>query len=169
MITDQVIGEMLAEIGRALDIAIFSFGENIPWRNAYGDADVRSRFALHVQCPFRVLVRDKTLLRSEDIYRPLAGTAREDFLSGGWHLSPEEEEPTVFDAKVRSLAPLLTAERPIVEHVNLSSDGNLKLSLSGNLVIDVLPPRSTDREAWRFFDRQGCYVVFPPEDSRRTD
>lgn len=165
----MILDEILTEIGRALDMAIFSFGQNITWRNAYGAADVRSRFALHVQCPFRMLVGDKVSLRSEDIYRPLAGETREEFLRGGWHLNAEDEEPTVFDAKVRSLAPILTAEQPTVENVNLSSNGNLKLSLSGNLAINVLPPRSVDREAWRFFNRQGRYVVFPPEDSRRTD
>jgi hypothetical protein len=158
-----VIGETLTEIGRALDMAIFSFGQNIPWRDAFGSNDVRSRFALHVQCPFNVLFRDKALLRSEDIRRPLAGEKKEEFLRGGWHLNGED--PTVFDAKVRSLAPVLAAERPVVENVSLDPTGDLKLSLSGNLMINVMPPGSADKEAWRFFDRQGQHAVFPPEDS----
>jgi hypothetical protein len=163
LLIEIVIGETLTEIGRALDMAIFSFGQNIPWRDAFGSSDVRSRFALHVQCPFNVLFRDKALLRSEDIQRPLADEKKEEFLRSGWHLNGED--PTVFDAKVRSLAPVLAAERPAVENVSLDSTGNLRLSLSGNLVINVLPPRSIDKEAWRFFDRQGQHVVFPPEDS----
>jgi hypothetical protein len=54
-------GEIHSGIGRALDMAIFSFGEDVPWLSAFGDSEVRARFALHVQCHFRVVYRDRVM------------------------------------------------------------------------------------------------------------
>lgn len=154
-------GQVLSGIGRALDMAIFSFGEDIPWLSAFGDPEVRARFALHVQCHFRVLYRDRVILGHEDIWRLLRGKEKDQFVHDGWHLD-EGEEPTVFDAKALSLIPVLAAEKAAVQNMSLSSNGNLELSLSGDLVIRVLPPDPPDGEAWRLFDRQGPHVVFPP-------
>jgi hypothetical protein len=139
-------------------MAIFSFGPEIPWLAAGGVSEFRAQFALHIQCSFRVSRETQTILDDSDMRRVLAGTAAAELRRAGWNL---DEEPTVFDAKAYSLRPVLKAERPTVRFVDLSSDGDLSLLLSGDVLIQILPPKPAEEEAWRFFDRLGSHIVFP--------
>jgi hypothetical protein len=102
----------------------------------------------------------RIFLSDNDMRRPLTGAAGAEFKRAGWYLEGNEQ-PTVFDAKVRSLRPVLEAEHPTVRHVDLASGGDLLLSLSGDVTVQILPPKHAEQEGWRFFDRLGNHVVFP--------
>jgi hypothetical protein len=153
-----LVGEKLTEIGRALDMGIFSFGPNVPWVSVFGKSETRARFALHVQCKFRMSRKMQPLLEDADINRILPDTEAVELRRAGWSV---DDQPTIFDAKAYSLRPVLRAEEPTVRSVNPSSDGKLSISLSGDVLIQVAPPVPAEEEAWRLFDRIGGHVVFP--------
>ena len=151
-------GEPLAGVERALDMAMFSFGPDVPWLDAFGDREVRPKFGLHVQCPFRLGGNGEVILSDKDIRRSSEGGAADKFLQAGW---AREGEPTVFDAKVRSLNLILGRLPPVVLGVEMDRDGDLSISLSRDLSINLMPPRQRTGEAWRLFETMGRYVVFP--------
>jgi hypothetical protein len=108
-----------------------------------------------------MLHENRIILEDSDMRRALQGEAAVKFeAETGWS-EVETGQPTIFDAKARSLVPVLASEHPAVQRVELTSAGELSLILSGNVMIQTLQPKAVAGEAWRFFDRLGNHVVFP--------
>ncbi len=78
----SMVGLTLSGIGRALDMGIFEFGEDVEWTNPRTQqVDLGSEYAIHLQCPFRVTRKGRILVGSCDIstvrYVLADGTSRQ--------------------------------------------------------------------------------------------
>jgi hypothetical protein len=160
---EAVSGEPLIAIGRTLDMALFSFGPEISWPGGQEGSKTRPRFALHVLCSFEMRYQSRPILDRADMRKKLTDAAAAELRSAGWEL--DGEWPTLFDAKEYSLRSVLVGERPVVCDFCLRPDGHFSLSLTSEVTIRVIPPRSAESEQWRFLDRLGRHVVVFPWDN----
>jgi len=65
-----LIGMPLWDAGRASDLAWFIFGERRSVRDYQGNSREIGEFSLHVQCAWRLLQRDRTIVGNRDLYYP---------------------------------------------------------------------------------------------------
>ncbi|HEY1918179.1 MAG TPA: hypothetical protein VGH27_21610 [Streptosporangiaceae bacterium] len=153
-------GEVLTKIDRTLDMSTFSFGPDTPWLNAFGVKETRARFAIHAQCPFAIWRGKDIILEDGDMRCELTSVAVDKLRLTGWDWE-RDEPPTVFDAKAYSLHRILEAKCLTVQDVAVTQEGDLSVSLSEDILIQILPPKPAKREAWRFFEVHGNQIVFP--------
>lgn len=108
-------------------------------------------FALHVQCPWRLVTNDRILTGSADYYEP-ADEAEEvnldDHRSGNLQRKRLREVFATYDETTRSL--LNETNALIVTAVYADRFGGLDLELSGGFRLQVFPSGSRG-ENWRFF------------------
>jgi hypothetical protein len=140
------VGEPFWYIGRAVDLVWLGFGPLGRKRKPLGGSDVLGRFALHLQCPWRISGPRGIVVGGHDIYSP-ASTAR----LRGWKW---EKGPTLFDERVE--AHLAKSLRPLafVRRVGTDRCGGFRLSMSNALVLEVFPDGSEATEYsewWRVF------------------
>jgi hypothetical protein len=144
-----LLGQRLRRVGRS-GLVWFSFGESREVRASGGGARIVGRYALHLQCPFRLRDADAVLLAAADRYaarqNPESSDASYDFdpIGASW-----------FDVRAESLNELL--ERGAVKVLTVDADavGGFRLVLEQSLVLDVLPDTSYPREHWRVFETGG--------------
>ena len=103
------------------------------------------KFALHVQCPWRIETADRIVTGRHDLFQPAKET--EGFDWDAWDWSDSE---TLQDKLV---AELLSETSPIVEDVAADAHGGATLRLSGGYNL-VLFPAASQGEDWR---------LLPPE------
>lgn len=132
-----LLGTRLASLSRTLDMAEFHF------------LDPSGReISLHVQCPWRLRLRDWVPLGSEEATHP-AGQR-------------------TFDSRGRQFNKLLD-ERfpglPVVESVKTEAYGDLTAGCSGGMLIEVFVVSGRNDEAWRAFrrDEHDSHVGYPPD------
>src|SRR5256885_9637604 len=67
----SIVGLSLSGIGRALNMGIFSFGPDVTWIDSTTrETRIDSKYAIHVQCPFRLTRNGHTLVGSDDMRIP---------------------------------------------------------------------------------------------------
>ncbi|MET8762178.1 hypothetical protein [Lentzea sp. NPDC004782] len=121
-----------------------------------------TEYALHVQCPWRVLQGDQYVVGSSDMFRPRPGwTGEGDF---DWDVQGANR----FDVRVARLNELLADGRVAVTSVDVTAWADLTISLSYGFRIEVLRLTSSVRtELWRFFrlhrDEPHVVVFTPPD------
>ena len=106
-------------------------------------------YALHVQSGFRVVQNGKILIADQDMYRPDPEVENDPDFNWDefdWNVKGEN----CFDKWVKLFRSELRGG--IVEKIHISDCGDLKISLSNNMVIEVVN-NSSDDESWRFFQR----------------
>ncbi|WP_152990357.1 hypothetical protein [Sphaerimonospora mesophila] len=135
-------------MGRALDMGIVEFGDPV---NGLGTRS-GSAFALHINCPFRLLLEGRVLVGSEDV-KWLAKDAMRGFA--------EDDERSVYDTRAEGIDDFFSTSRPKVRKVNVSSIGDVRLELEGGLVVELFAMSSQSSEAWRFVQRYGEHYTFP--------
>ncbi|GIH68150.1 hypothetical protein [Sphaerimonospora thailandensis] len=135
-------------VGRALDMGVIEFGDMIKGPGSSSG----SAFALHANCPFRLMMEGRILVGSEDM-KWLAKDVMNGFAA--------DDERSVYDIRVERIDEFFVASHPKVWSVNVSSIGDVRLDLEEDLVIEVFAMSSRSSEAWRFFHRYGEHYTFP--------
>lgn len=153
---ERVIGERWRCAGRAGNIVWLGFGPSRTVIDSRGEAREISEYALHVQCPFRVLDGDQLVTGSSDIYEPGPGW------DGDGEFDWDVQGANWFDVRARKLDAYLAEDLVVVTSVDVTAWGDLTISLSDDFRIEVRRAGSAHREHWRFFQpyRDVDHVVF---------
>ncbi|RJQ78001.1 hypothetical protein D5S17_13820 [Pseudonocardiaceae bacterium YIM PH 21723] len=133
-------GLRLTDVGRSANIA---------WLHIGG-------YALHVQAPLRLVRSGQILLGSDDMLWPQERGAEDSF----------DAFTTMYDRNAELLNGFLGRDEFLVLDGEIRPAGHLVLRLTDELVIEVLPARAGEGEAWRLFERGpgGYHHVHPPEE-----
>jgi hypothetical protein len=153
----SVVGKPFTGVGRALDMGIISFGQDVEWIDpTTGSTRRGGEYAVHAQCPFRVVRQGRILVGSDDIGRSVA-TGHD----GG---ASDAVQWTLFDRNADILDRLLAPEPPVVRSVDVTLTGDGHWELDGEMRIDVFRASATISESWRFFRRGlGEHLVIPED------
>lgn len=144
----SVLGLPLAIARDAGNMKNFQFGKIRPHPSGKGTV---GDFALHVQCPWRLVTNDRILTGSADYYEPAVEGEEvnlDDRRSGNLQRKRLREVFGTYDAKTRSL--INETDSLIVTAVHTDRFGGLDLELSGGFRLQVFPNGSRG-ENWRFF------------------
>ena len=129
-----VVGKPLWDLDLAVDMAMFSLGSSAGTPGEDGRGMAKPEYALHVQCPWRLVRAGIIELGSWDLAR-----ADPHALHGG-PLGERIER--------------LVRPRPEVLMLQLKTAGSLVLGLSGGMRLEVFPDsgatKGTSVEFWRF-------------------
>src|SRR4030095_13034377 len=140
------VGRAMWTCRRAADMATFQFGAHKQVRTFKGEAAEVGEYALHVQCPWRI-IRDETILvGSGDLYYPA-----DDFSADGipnnfnWDRDPNRRDHllgVLFESGTREF---------MVEAVDLGKAGTLRIDFEKGFRLELFPSDSSDDEHWRLF------------------
>jgi len=145
--TAVLVGKPLWKCTRAADLASFQFGarNKVPgFRNTTKEV---GEFALHVQCAWRIVRKDRVIVGSRDLYFPADYSDDEE-------IPPEfdwDRDPNLRDKQLQSLFDNDSLEFTVLG-VETGAAGSLRIALSGGLFLDILPYDSLLHEHWRLFD-----------------
>ena len=117
-------GQPLINIGRAADMAWIGFGKTIKVKNYKGIEELKSSFALHLQCPWRMVDTEnkKILFTAYDMYLPNSSTEwTDDFDWDIQGINRYDEQAKKWFGNNKNI---------IVEEVELNELGDLKIILS---------------------------------------
>lgn len=139
-------GELFNGIGRAADMCWVHFGETIQVNDYKGDIVEKGTYALHLQCPWRIIKKEEQQiisLGSYDIYEPKSTMEwSEDF---DWDV----QGMNLFDEK---LSAIKIYEKVIhIKSVKINTLNDLKIIFSNECILETFINSSTDNECWRFF------------------
>lgn len=141
----KIIGLPLIDTGRVCDLTWFGFGRRIKVKdNRRGSYREVAEYALHVQCPWRLMDISKIIVGSYDKYIPNSKIEYSDEFD--WDI----EGANLCDEILKKLFELHPSKL-VVKSVKLDQFGELEISFSDNYVLDIMPDTSTDDEVWRFF------------------
>jgi hypothetical protein len=119
------------------------------------------RYALHIQCAWRITDPSGVVVGSGDRMTPRGNP--DDVPEGFTWNAPGS---TLCDEKIEQLLRTRAAAPLIVEALEPGHHGAFRLALSSSLALEVFPDCSTD-EQWRFFengdDSNSDHHVYPPE------
>jgi hypothetical protein len=142
----EIIGLPLWGSNRALNVGMFEFGERRKQVNRKGKEYEVGQYALHVQCPWRIVGPSGIVVACEDRNYP------DDEMSDWGHCAPDT--PSRCEVRIaawlqeHSSAPL-KAERAEADRV-----GGFRLLLQSDYVLEVFPAsslRGEYSEHWRLF------------------
>jgi hypothetical protein len=145
---EQVLGALvrlpLWAIGRASDLAWFQFGSQRAVKGWKGVEKTVGDYALHVQCPWRIIARDRIVIGRGDIFCPPQESDQPVPADFDW------QKGNRFDRIVRDL--LENESRTLmVQAVSSGDAGLIRITLEGDYKLEVFPHDSEVGEHWRFF------------------
>lgn len=145
---EVLIGLPLSYAGRAADMLTLGFGEQKP-REFRGRVSTVGEFAIHIQCPWRIVRDDSMLVGYHDMRYPPTGVSDDGF-------DPNEER-TKRDELVE-LFMLHGEQGHLVRRATGAAMGDLRLDFADGCFLEITPDFATqsnandlDDEYWRFF------------------
>lgn len=143
-------------IGRAADLLWVHFGEMREVPDRKGGTRTVGEWALHVQCPWRLIRAPRILVARRDCFYEADSDAHYDRDGGG---------ESRFDRLAKPLNLQFENSPPRVELIMVDSVGGFTLHLAGCYDFEVFPDESTgsDCEHWRLFQpgSEQEHFVFP--------
>ena len=149
-------GEPWVAIGRAGDMLWIGFGDDIEYTNPVGRVRTVSAYALHLQCPWRIVEEKSIIIASYDIYQPASQMlGKKDF---DWDVHGNN----LFDEKADEIHRRLKTEIITVNSVLADQYGGIKLDFDNGLVLEVFINSCEQKENWRMLDNKlgPHFVVF---------
>lgn len=134
-----LIGAEKIRFGRSLEII---------WIDLRG-ADGRN-YALHPQTFFRVCDRDRVHITSGDMYRVLPEYETDSENEYPWNVQGHN----YFDDWAKRFNREYS-ETVTVASVEVKDNGDLTITFSNSMVLEILIETTTDCECWRFFEHHG--------------
>lgn len=141
---NSIIEKPLRYIKRCSDMIDIGFGDMIKVLTPRGKTQIKPEFALHIQCPLRVIIEGTIVVGSEDIY--ISNDTAEGLLDS------DALGSTRFDVIIDTLNSYMGHE--YVNNVVISSFGDITIELT-NLTIQALVVGSNEDEDWRFLELTG--------------
>jgi hypothetical protein len=145
----RLFGLPLSIARDAADLKNFGFGTIKPHPSGKGTI---GQYALHLQCPWRIVGSDGIVTGSSDYYEPVEQDGEvdlEDRQASSLQRKRLGELLRSYDAGTRSW--VNGTDRLAVEAVVVHDFGGFELELSGNFRLQVFPCGSRG-EDWRFFE-----------------
>ena len=123
------------------------------WFNQLG-----SIYAIHLQCPWRIVDQERVLLANEDMYYPNTEFSG-DYDEFEW----DNQGGNLFDEKVGQVLNTEKEKWTIKSYVT-SPFGDLEIEFENGKKLQIFITGSTDSEQWRFFkkDRNEPHIVVKP-------
>ena len=141
-----LVGMPFKSIGRVGDLVWLGFGEYVSHTNLKGNTVTTSKYAIHIQCAFRIINPTQIILSNLDIYTENSKTAwSEDF---NWDVSGAN----LFDERAKELMEIISEDNICVVAVMANECGDLQIILSNKCIIEVFVNLSSNDECWRFFE-----------------
>ena len=132
---------------RAVDMEMFQFGQRHEGTDKRGQPTRWGDYALHVQCPWRIVDPDHIIVGYQDVYRSLTGV----------HLEGLEWDVQGGNLRDRRLTELFDRSGMgplVVEAVEVDAAGTIHMALGRGIALEVFPDASAangEEEQWRFF------------------
>jgi len=132
---------------------VFHFGTVRPHPNGKGTVGA---YAVHVQCPWRIVASEEIVTGSADLYGPANQRSTSDFdpdtamheRDGNLQNKKLGELLHGYDADTRSI--VNSTESLVVTQVQTDPYGGVRIKLSPNYCLELIPCGSSDGEEWRF-------------------
>ncbi len=157
-ITMILNNQKLSNISRVGSMICLGFGELVNNKAAYkteeGNFEIKHRltsmYALHIDCGFRMTTENEILLTRGDIFNHNS-TINDDFECDDEDFDWDVFGNNSFDEKIKEQ---FTDKNLciVVESINISKFGDLKILLSNGYCIEIFVDSSSDEECWRFFE-----------------
>jgi hypothetical protein len=139
-----LIGHTLWACGRASDLQWFHFGTPRMVKDYKGGFKEVGEYALHIQCHWRICLKDKVIVASRDRFYPKDKNANLS-LDFDW----DKPGVNLCDAGVDCF---INKECPIVpQSIIVDEVGGFKVILEHGYCLDAFPDLSGDQEHWRLF------------------
>lgn len=158
-----LVGLSLSIVRSAAGVRVFHFGEIKPHPRSSGTV---GEYALHVQCPWRLIGTDGVITGSADLYEPprLGGVIdRNDPKSGCLQDARLSALLGGYDPATRSHTNATAGL--VVVSVHADRFGSVEIALSGGVCLQLFPDGSFC-EDWRFFKPQDQSEHFAIEGGR---
>ncbi|MHB8647090.1 MAG: hypothetical protein ACYDAR_14970 [Thermomicrobiales bacterium] len=146
---EALVGMPLWGSHRAADLQGFQFGERVPsmsraTKRRPAEAVVVGEYALHVQCPWRIIEASRIVVASVDLYYAAGEDPYKQYEDFDW-----DKQPNRRDERIAALIVAWTEKPPTVESVKADTVGSLRIGLSQRYTLDVFPADSLGNEHWR--------------------
>ncbi len=141
---------------RALNMEMFDFGDRLTRKNRQGKEIQVGEFALHIQCPWRIIGPEGIVVGSGDRNYP------EDENSDWQEFN--DEGPSLCESRIAGWLKEYSENPLKVERVEADSIGGFKLFLERGFILEAFPANSLKgeySERWRLFrtSEAGHFVV----------
>jgi hypothetical protein len=160
-----LVGLKLSIARRAASMRVFHFGAMRPHRSGKGTAGA---YALHLQCPWRLVGPDGIITGSSDRNEPPANDEeidRNDARAGSLQEVRLAALFATYDPETRSH--VNATENLVVVAVTADRFGGVDILLMGDVRLQVFPDGSLG-EDWRFLDASGGKPHFVAEAGKFT-
>lgn len=150
-----LMGTPLSNIGRAGNLFWLSFGEDVIVLDRNGCETIKGKYALNIQCSWRITDEDKIIVASRDIYLPKTGLSDEGFEWDAPGSNRFDERIYLIKKKIKS--------NILVSQILADNLGGLKIYFGSGIVIELFPDDSLEEEFWRFIifgKKSKHFVVF---------
>ena len=140
----KLLNQKLREIGRTANMLWIGLGDDIVYVNIRGQSEIRSEYALHIQCDWEIVCNSETIVCQDDFYK-----AKDSSVT-----LPDDEEPpfgeSKFDETVANSNEIIRANPVYVINFDTDAKGGFHLKLSNDFMIKVYPYAPSEGESWRF-------------------
>lgn len=155
-IINELKGLSLHPVVAAADMLCIHFGTLKSVLGKNGEQKEVGQWAIHLQCPWRFIQRNRVILASSDFYY--------DAVSGE-PLDSNSDRPSVFQRNKEKLNVWVATTKVAVSSVTCGKAGAFDLRFGRDLELMVMPSQSEEimEEAWRLFQpgSDKPHIVFP--------
>jgi hypothetical protein len=158
---EHLVGQPFWAAHRSLDLLTLQFGEPVKRRRRHGEEVEVGRYALHIQCAWRLLADHQIIVGSRDRFTPRGNPDEvpDDF-------DCNQPQATLWDERMAELLGRHAAKPLVVTAVSTGDCGAFGLAFTEAHALEVFPDDSTG-EQWRSIDnlpgRDPEHYVFPRE------
>ncbi|MFO0330374.1 MAG: hypothetical protein ACK514_03420 [Bacteroidota bacterium] len=142
---EKIIGLRLTHTTRAANMECLKFGQHFITDKVDGQLNI-GEFALHLQCPWRIVNGQKILIGSCDVYEQADQNAKYD-PNFEW----DKADVNLRDKKIKEL---IEKEILTLEKVETDDLGGFELVFNNNFSLSTFPSISLEFEYWRLLDNR---------------
>jgi hypothetical protein len=142
----DLIGKEMWGPRRAADMATFQFGRRNPVVTVSGQESQVGDYALHAQCPWRIVKGHAVVVGNQDLYYPAQYDEAESVAdSFNWDTEPSRRD--------RLLNALFGdgSKDFVVQGVDVGTGGTMRIEFDQGLALELFPADSLSHEHWRLF------------------
>jgi hypothetical protein len=152
LVRRMLIGQPLVHSARAVDMEMFGFGKIVTLPRWSGGTRDVPRFALHVQCPWRIVASGRVVVGASDIGEPRSDHDTPDAFDPNVHGTTRREEllESLFSGR---------AGPGVVTDCELGEAGWLRVTMHDGSRLELFPDEAPDdrrtvveSEYWRLFE-----------------
>jgi hypothetical protein len=149
---------------RAVNMAMFDFGERHSSTNHKGQPIEHGRYALHIQCGWRFTQLDQIVVGSDDMYYPPDGSF--EFPKG---LEWDTAMGNLHDVRMKAFMAEHENNPLTVNSIEVRRAGFVSIFFTDEYTLDIFPANSSSGyqynvEHWRFLNGENSHFVFTGAD-----